>query len=128
MFSFVWWVIGFYWVTAGGENLTHDSPQLYWFVFRSFPFKVVFSKGVHFHLVLLLTCSSVLQALYYISSFRCGLRHYMCCRCVSHWYCCVLLPAMHNCNLICCNGSGRWHCIIFSILKESFYQVCNLQL
>ena len=31
MFSFIWWVVGFYWVTAGGETLIHDSPQIYWF-------------------------------------------------------------------------------------------------
>ncbi|KAH7522621.1 E3 ubiquitin-protein ligase At1g63170 isoform X2 [Ziziphus jujuba] len=30
MFSFIWWVVGFYWVTADGQNLTSDSPQLYW--------------------------------------------------------------------------------------------------
>lgn len=30
MFSFVWWIIGFYWVSAGGEVLTRDAPQLYW--------------------------------------------------------------------------------------------------
>ncbi|CAN1186220.1 E3 ubiquitin-protein ligase At4g11680 [Linum perenne] len=33
MFSFIWWIIGFYWVSAGGEDLSQDSPQLYWFVF-----------------------------------------------------------------------------------------------
>lgn len=31
MFSFIWWIIGFYWVSAGGQNLTTESPQLYWF-------------------------------------------------------------------------------------------------
>jgi hypothetical protein len=31
MFSFVWWIIGFYWVSAGGEVLTRDAPQLYWY-------------------------------------------------------------------------------------------------
>ncbi|XP_062219893.1 E3 ubiquitin-protein ligase At1g63170-like isoform X3 [Phragmites australis] len=30
MFSFIWWIIGFYWVSAGGEVLTRDAPQLYW--------------------------------------------------------------------------------------------------
>lgn len=35
MFSFIWWIIGFYWVSTGGQNLTRDSPQLYWFVFMS---------------------------------------------------------------------------------------------
>ncbi|CAI0476409.1 unnamed protein product [Linum tenue] len=32
MFSFIWWIIGFYWVSAGGQALAQDSPQLYWFV------------------------------------------------------------------------------------------------
>lgn len=31
MFSFIWWVIGFYWVSAGGQTLSSDSPQLYWY-------------------------------------------------------------------------------------------------
>ena len=30
MFSFIWWIIGFYWVSAAGQALAHDSPQLYW--------------------------------------------------------------------------------------------------
>lgn len=32
MFSFIWWIIGFYWVSADGQALLQDSPQLYWFV------------------------------------------------------------------------------------------------
>lgn len=31
MFSFIWWVIGFYWVSADGQALIQDSPKLYWF-------------------------------------------------------------------------------------------------
>ncbi|KAK8477628.1 hypothetical protein V6N13_020925 [Hibiscus sabdariffa] len=30
MFSFLWWMIGFYWLTAKGQALIHQSPQLYW--------------------------------------------------------------------------------------------------
>ncbi|KAL6177210.1 hypothetical protein ACLB2K_048736 [Fragaria x ananassa] len=30
MFSFIWWIIGFYWVSAGGQTLARASPQLYW--------------------------------------------------------------------------------------------------
>ncbi|KAK4476562.1 hypothetical protein RD792_015718, partial [Penstemon davidsonii] len=30
MFSFIWWIIGFYWVSAGGQSLISESPQLYW--------------------------------------------------------------------------------------------------
>lgn len=31
MFSFIWWIIGFYWVSAGGQTLTREAPQLYWY-------------------------------------------------------------------------------------------------
>ena len=41
MLSFIWWVIGFYWVTAGGQNLTRDSPQLYWICITFLAFDVV---------------------------------------------------------------------------------------
>ncbi|KAK4266771.1 hypothetical protein QN277_023648 [Acacia crassicarpa] len=30
MFSFIWWLLGFYWITTGGQSLTQDAPQLYW--------------------------------------------------------------------------------------------------
>lgn len=30
MFSFVWWILGFYWVSSGGQALAQDSPKLYW--------------------------------------------------------------------------------------------------
>ncbi|KVH89128.1 hypothetical protein Ccrd_008886 [Cynara cardunculus var. scolymus] len=33
MFSFIWWIVGFYWVSSGGQHLTMNAPQLYWFVF-----------------------------------------------------------------------------------------------
>ncbi|KAF5464192.1 hypothetical protein F2P56_014286 [Juglans regia] len=42
MFSFIWWIIGFYWVTAGGQTLTRDSPQLYWLCIAFLAFDVVF--------------------------------------------------------------------------------------
>jgi hypothetical protein len=31
MFSFIWWIIGFYWISAGGEEVIRDAPQLYWY-------------------------------------------------------------------------------------------------
>jgi hypothetical protein len=31
MFSFIWWITGFYWVSAGGEDLIRNAPQLYWY-------------------------------------------------------------------------------------------------
>ncbi|CAL5382891.1 unnamed protein product [Camellia sinensis] len=42
MFSFIWWIIGFYWVSAGGEALTRDSPQLYWLCITFLAFDVFF--------------------------------------------------------------------------------------
>ncbi|KAJ8427548.1 hypothetical protein Cgig2_003111 [Carnegiea gigantea] len=31
MFSFVWWMIGFYWLCVGGHASQQESPTLYWF-------------------------------------------------------------------------------------------------
>uniref|UniRef100_A0A1J3IKL4 RING-type E3 ubiquitin transferase n=1 Tax=Noccaea caerulescens TaxID=107243 RepID=A0A1J3IKL4_NOCCA len=28
--SFIWWIIGFYWVVQGGDKLLGDAPNLYW--------------------------------------------------------------------------------------------------
>ncbi|MBA0657102.1 hypothetical protein Goklo_009410 [Gossypium klotzschianum] len=32
MLSFIWWIVGFYWVSIGGQALARTSPQLYWLV------------------------------------------------------------------------------------------------
>ncbi|KAG1362299.1 E3 ubiquitin-protein ligase [Cocos nucifera] len=42
MFSFVWWIIGFYWVSAGGQVLTRHAPQLYWLCIVFLAFDVFF--------------------------------------------------------------------------------------
>ncbi|KAK6947740.1 Zinc finger, RING-type, partial [Dillenia turbinata] len=42
MFSFIWWIIGFYWVSAGGPAMAHDSPQLYWLCVMFLAFDVFF--------------------------------------------------------------------------------------
>ncbi|GAV85579.1 zf-RING_2 domain-containing protein [Cephalotus follicularis] len=42
LFSFIWWIIGFYWVTVGGQTLTHDSPLLYWLCVTFLAFDVFF--------------------------------------------------------------------------------------
>ncbi|XP_010255490.1 PREDICTED: E3 ubiquitin-protein ligase At1g12760-like isoform X3 [Nelumbo nucifera] len=42
MFSFIWWIIGFYWVSAGGQALTRDSPELYWLCIIFLAFDVFF--------------------------------------------------------------------------------------
>ena len=31
MISFLWWVIGFYWIVSGGEVLELGAPRLYWY-------------------------------------------------------------------------------------------------
>ncbi|KAK4802814.1 hypothetical protein SAY86_001017 [Trapa natans] len=42
MFSFIWWIIGFYWVSAGGQAMARDSPQLYWLCIIFLGFDVFF--------------------------------------------------------------------------------------
>eukprot|EP00268_Persea_americana_P040925 TRINITY_DN4073_c0_g1_i4.p1 TRINITY_DN4073_c0_g1~~TRINITY_DN4073_c0_g1_i4.p1 ORF type:complete len:380 (+),score=61.33 TRINITY_DN4073_c0_g1_i4:362-1501(+) len=42
MFSFIWWIIGFYWVSAGGQTLTRDAPHLYWLCIVFLAFDVFF--------------------------------------------------------------------------------------
>ncbi|KAJ3692721.1 hypothetical protein LUZ60_011816 [Juncus effusus] len=42
MFSFIWWIIGFYWVSAGGQPLTEAAPQLYWLCIVFLAFDVFF--------------------------------------------------------------------------------------
>ncbi|XLS57282.1 hypothetical protein HN51_007037, partial [Arachis hypogaea] len=37
MFSFIWWIIGFYWVSAGSQSLVKESPLVYWFVLPQLP-------------------------------------------------------------------------------------------
>ncbi|CAN6675395.1 unnamed protein product [Malus baccata var. baccata] len=31
MVSFLWWIVGFYWVVSGGEVLLQNAPHLYWY-------------------------------------------------------------------------------------------------
>ncbi|VAH50354.1 unnamed protein product [Triticum turgidum subsp. durum] len=42
MFSFIWWIIGFYWISAGGEEVIRDAPQLYWLCIVFLAFDVFF--------------------------------------------------------------------------------------
>ncbi|XP_040990332.1 LOW QUALITY PROTEIN: E3 ubiquitin-protein ligase At1g12760-like [Juglans microcarpa x Juglans regia] len=42
MFSFIWWIIGFYWVSADGQALAQGSPQLYWLCIIFLGFDVFF--------------------------------------------------------------------------------------
>lgn len=42
MFSFIWWIIGFYWVSADSQALARGSPQLYWLCIIFLGFDVFF--------------------------------------------------------------------------------------
>lgn len=42
MFSFIWWVVGFYWITAGADDLSHDAPLIYWLCVVFLAFDVFF--------------------------------------------------------------------------------------
>lgn len=42
MFSFIWWIIGFYWVSSGGPTLADDAPKLYWLTISFLAFDVFF--------------------------------------------------------------------------------------
>ena len=42
MFSFIWWIIGFYWVSAGGQDLAQESPRIYWWSIVFLGFDVFF--------------------------------------------------------------------------------------
>ncbi|GJN02025.1 hypothetical protein PR202_ga19337 [Eleusine coracana subsp. coracana] len=42
MFSFIWWIIGFYWISAGGEEVIRGAPQLYWLCIVFLAFDVFF--------------------------------------------------------------------------------------
>lgn len=42
MFSFVWWIAGFYWINAGGQSLAVDAPRIYWLSIVFLAFDVFF--------------------------------------------------------------------------------------
>ncbi|XP_076960246.1 E3 ubiquitin-protein ligase At1g63170-like [Bidens hawaiensis] len=42
MFSFVWWILGFYWISAGGQVMAQNSPKLYWLCVIFLAFDVFF--------------------------------------------------------------------------------------
>ncbi|CAN6233543.1 unnamed protein product [Urochloa humidicola] len=43
MISFLWWIIGFYWVVSGGEILELGAPRLYWLTVVFLAFDVFFA-------------------------------------------------------------------------------------
>lgn len=104
MFSFIWWIIGFYWVNAGGQQLTEDAPQLYWLVQWHLVDAAKFFCNL-FSWSLLNTFSCV-QALHYIFGIWCILCCYMCCCCMHCWNCSLLLSTLYHCNFICGSRPG----------------------
>ncbi|KAL6577512.1 hypothetical protein OROMI_009840 [Orobanche minor] len=43
MVSFVWWIVGFYWIVSGGETLLESAPRLYWLAVVFLAFDVIFA-------------------------------------------------------------------------------------
>lgn len=42
MFSFIWWIVGFYWLSASWQTMANDSPKLYWLCVIFLAFDVFF--------------------------------------------------------------------------------------
>ncbi|KAI4367912.1 hypothetical protein MLD38_016538 [Melastoma candidum] len=42
MFSFIWWIVGFYWISAGSQSLANEAPRLYWLCIVFLGFDVFF--------------------------------------------------------------------------------------
>lgn len=43
MASFLWWIVGFYWVVSGGDYLLQNAPRLYWLAVIFLAFDVFFA-------------------------------------------------------------------------------------
>ncbi|KAL6189905.1 hypothetical protein ACLB2K_036306 [Fragaria x ananassa] len=43
MASFLWWIVGFYWVVSGGDLLLQNAPRLYWLSVVFLAFDVFFA-------------------------------------------------------------------------------------
>ncbi|KAF3432112.1 hypothetical protein FNV43_RR26851 [Rhamnella rubrinervis] len=43
MVSFLWWIVGFYWVVSGGDLLLQNAPCLYWLAVVFLAFDVFFA-------------------------------------------------------------------------------------
>ncbi|KAL5707694.1 hypothetical protein ACHQM5_018563 [Ranunculus cassubicifolius] len=41
--SFLWWMVGFYWIVMGGQALLQDAPRLYWLAVVFLAFDVFFA-------------------------------------------------------------------------------------
>ncbi|GAB4851810.1 hypothetical protein Ancab_031209 [Ancistrocladus abbreviatus] len=75
MASSFWWVIGFYWIVAGGPALLQDSPCLYWLavVFLALDvFFMIFCIGMACLIFLALFCCIPFLAIAYAVTIREG--------------------------------------------------------
>ncbi|CAG7885897.1 unnamed protein product, partial [Brassica rapa] len=90
MFSFIWWIIGFYWVSSGGEEIAQGSPQLYWF-----------TVGLCFCCLYWLLCCWLCIVFFGIDVF-----FVVFCNCIGLCgrHPCLLLLALHHCSSV---RSGR---------------------
>lgn len=43
MISFLWWILGFYWIVVGGQTLLEDATSLYWLAVVFLAFDVFFA-------------------------------------------------------------------------------------
>ena len=117
MFSFVWWIVGFYWVTAGGDSLVTEAPQLYWSVsFLSKNLGILCLNTLLTVVFFYFLFNFIWQAFGYISGFWCGICCDLRCCCLPYRDCSLLLPAVHNRYPLCCHRSGIYHLTILKCL------------
>lgn len=64
-----------------------------------------------------------LQAMYYISHSWCGLCGCLCCCCLPHRHCSVLLSPLHNCSLVCSDWSGSMNNLHLFISLNVWYLI-----
>ncbi|GMH08096.1 hypothetical protein Nepgr_009936 [Nepenthes gracilis] len=75
MASSFWWVIGFYWIVAGGQTLLKDSPRIYWLavVFLALDvFFMIFCIGMACVICLILFCCIPIVAIAHAMTIREG--------------------------------------------------------
>uniref|UniRef100_A0A2P2JS93 RING-type E3 ubiquitin transferase n=2 Tax=Rhizophora mucronata TaxID=61149 RepID=A0A2P2JS93_RHIMU len=75
MVSSIWWLIGFYWIVAGGQALLQDAPRLYWLtvVFLAFDvFFIIFCIGMASVVFLAVFCCIPILAVAYAVAIRKG--------------------------------------------------------
>jgi hypothetical protein len=130
MFSFIWWILGFYWVSAGGQALSHDAPQLYWYVCCNFDVWIRKNLSVFLSSSMLFSEMTIffLQADNCFSGIWCFLCGLLYCFGLCDWNRCLLLPSVHYWYLVCCNWSGMIcddHGLLNTVSSFFFSVKCN---